>query len=116
MLRGLLHAGGGSSLFPAAADEEEEEEEVRQDPPAPPTPTPNPDASKMNDIIDENQESRKGNVYLFVRLVGEPYACFGRLSLAQVNLSTRPIQATWTLVDYDILKDNENFVRVVSNN
>lgn len=68
-----------------------------------------------NERIDEKAtlNNRYGNICLFVREIGHPYAYFGKVSISDVNLTTKPIQITWILNDYEILKTINEFKRIV---
>jgi hypothetical protein len=57
---------------------------------------------------------RMGNICLFVREVGQPYAYFGKVSVDQVNLTVKPIRITWTLNDFEELKDRAEYQRIVN--
>jgi len=52
-------------------------------------------------------------VVLFVRLEGESYACLGRLAHITYKLDKQPIEFEWELLDYDRMKDSEDFKRYV---
>jgi hypothetical protein len=44
-------------------------------------------------------------ILLFVRLVGCPYACLGRVAVNSLDLRKIPIKITWELLDYSTLDD-----------
>jgi hypothetical protein len=63
------------------------------------------------EVIKSNR--RIGNICLFVREVGQPYAYFGKVSVAEVNLATKPIRITWTLNDFEDLRECSEYQRIV---
>lgn len=66
-----------------------------------------------NNTSTESTNPRYDRVCLFVRIVGEPYAYFGRVSIDEVNLTVHPIQITWNLKDSDNLQKIEHFQNIL---
>lgn len=56
---------------------------------------------------------RYDRVCLFIRVVGEPYAYFGRVSVFNVNLNVHPIRITWILKDFEHLQKLEHFQEIL---
>ena len=50
-------------------------------------------------------------VVLFVRLEGESYTCLGRLAHVSYALDKHPIEFEWELLDYDRMKNGDEFKR-----
>jgi hypothetical protein len=54
------------------------------------------------------------SVVIFVREVKQPYSCFGRAQIDEVDLSKRPIRVTWRLLDFpSLLAGSAHFSRIV---
>ena len=53
-------------------------------------------------------------ILLFIREIGCPYACFGRLAVSKANVSVHPVRITWRLLDYEILKDSSDFQHIIN--
>lgn len=75
--------------------------------------TRNGDISAEEELDDSIHDTQ---VLLFVREGTDPYACLGRVTVSELNLTAKPIRVTWKLADFEANQKSELFQRIVSNN
>lgn len=65
-------------------------------------------------VLGSAPEEGKKCVVLFVRKPSEPYICLGRLKYFSHDLKRHPVVFDWTLVDYDRLSGQKDFLGLVN--